>query len=72
MERCSEGDSPRICTWTCFVVKHINSMPNTAKSKLYLFADDAKLYREITSNKDVELLKEDLRKQVKKCSFAFQ
>ena len=37
-------------------------MPNTVKSKLYLFADDAKLYREITSNKDVELLQEDLRK----------
>ena len=44
-----------------FVI-YINSMPNTVKSKLYLFADDAKLYREITSNKDVELLQEDLRK----------
>ena len=37
-------------------------MPNTLKSKLYLFADDGKLYRDITSNKDVELLQEDLRK----------
>ena len=44
-----------------FVI-YINSMPNTLKSKLYLFADDAKLYRDITSNKDVELLQEDLRK----------
>ena len=41
-----------------FVV-YINSIPNTVKSKLYSFADDAKLYREITSNKDVELLQED-------------
>ena len=37
-------------------------MPNTVKSKLCLFADDAKLYRENTSDKDVELLQEDLRK----------
>ena len=37
-------------------------MPNAVKSKLNLFADDAKLYRKITSDKDVELLQEDLRK----------
>ena len=35
-------------------------MTNTVKSKLCLFADE--LYREITSNKGVELLQEDLRK----------
>ena len=44
-----------------FVI-YINSMPNAVKSKLYSFADDAKLYREITSDKDVELLQEALRK----------
>ena len=32
------------------------------KAKLYLFADDAKLYIEITSKKDVDLLQDDLRK----------
>ena len=37
-------------------------MPNTVISKLYLLADNAKLYREITSNKDVELRQEVLRK----------
>ena len=37
-------------------------MPITVKSKLYIFADDAKLYREITSIKDVKLLQEDLKK----------
>ena len=37
-------------------------MPNTVKSKLYFFADDAKLYREIIRNNDVELQQEDLRK----------
>ena len=44
-----------------FVI-YINSMPKTVESKFYLFAVDAKLCREITSNKDVELLQEDLRK----------
>ena len=44
-----------------FVLK-INSMPNTFKSNLYLLADDAKLYREITNDKAVELLQEDFRK----------
>ena len=44
------------------IVIYINSMPNKVKSKLYLIADDAKLYREISSNQDVELLQEDLRK----------
>ena len=65
MEKCSERDSSGFCTGTCFVgnIFYNNSMPSTVKSKqLYLFADDAKLYREITSNKDVELLKEELRK----------
>ena len=38
------------------LVIYIISMPNTVKLKLYLFADDAKLFREITSDKDVELL----------------
>ena len=42
------------------LVIYINSMTNTVKSKLCLFADE--LYREITSNKGVELLQEDLRK----------
>ena len=32
---------------------YIISKPNTVKSKLFLFADDPKLYREITSDKDV-------------------
>ena len=49
-----------------FVI-YINSMPNKVKSKFYSFADDAKLYTEITSNKDVELLQEDLRK-LEECS----
>ena len=44
-----------------FVI-YTNSIPNTVKSKSYFFEDDAKLYRENTRNKDVELLQEDLRK----------
>ena len=44
-----------------FVIS-INSMPNIIKSKLNLFADDAKLYRENISDKDLQLLQEGLRK----------
>ena len=59
MERYSDWDSPGICTGTCFTCNiYIISMPNTVKLKLYLFADDAKLFRETTSDKDVELLQE--------------
>ena len=64
MERYSEWDSPGICTGTCFVgdIYKINTNQYQVKQKLYLFADDAKIYREITRDKDVELLQEDLRK----------
>ena len=44
-----------------FVIS-INSMPNTFKSKLYLFADNAKLSKKNTSEKVLELLQEGLRK----------
>ena len=44
-----------------FVIK-LNSMQNTVESKLYLFAEDARLCRKVISDKDVELLQEDLRK----------
>ena len=44
-----------------FVV-YINQCQARSKSNLYLFADDTKLYREITSDKFVELLQEDPRK----------
>ena len=44
-----------------FVIS-MNSMPNTVKSNLYLLADNAKLLRENTSDKDLELLPEGLGK----------
>ena len=40
----------------------MNSMPNTVNSNLFLFVDDEKLYRETTSDKNVEMLQEDLGK----------
>ena len=41
---------------------YINSMPEAVESELYLFADDAKLYREIHSDADQKILQDDLRK----------
>ena len=60
MEGYSEWDYPG--TGTCLVCKIYKSMSNTIKSNFYLFADDANLYREITGDKQVELLQEDPRK----------
>jgi len=44
---------------TLFII-FINSLPNTTNSPTFLFADDAKLFREITSTRDQEILQEDL------------
>ena len=41
---------------------YINSMPGAVESELYLFADDAKLYREIHSDTDQKILQDDLRR----------
>ena len=41
---------------------YINSMPEAVESELYLFADDTKLYREIHSDADQQILQDHLRK----------
>ncbi len=41
-------------------VLHINDLPERVRSRLFLFADDAKLYKRITSEQDAEELQEDL------------
>ena len=40
---------------------YINTMPDIIASKIYLFADDAKLYRQIEDTLDVTRLHEDLQ-----------
>ena len=39
---------------------YINDLPDSAKSKVRLFADDAVLYRQINSRADCETLQRDL------------
>ena len=41
---------------------YIKSMPEAVESELHMFADDAKLYREIHSDADQKILQDDLRK----------
>ena len=41
---------------------YINDLPQSLSSKVRLFADDAILYHEITSEKDCKILQEDLNK----------
>ena len=42
-----------------FIV-YVNDMPNVVSSDLYMFADDTKLYRTITSESDCNILQQDL------------
>lgn len=44
-----------------FVI-YINDLPDCVESPTYLFADDTKIYREINTTSDRELLQEDLNK----------
>ena len=41
-------------------ILYINDLPDNIKSKIYLFADDTKIYRQIIDDKDNEILQEDL------------
>ena len=38
----------------------VNEIPDLAQSTVKIFADDMKIYRAISSRKDVELLQKDL------------
>ena len=46
---------------TLFII-FINSLPNNIKSQIFLFADDAKIFREIVTPQDHNILQEDLNK----------
>ena len=39
---------------------YVNDMPNVVSSDLYMFADDTKLYRTITSESDCNILQQHL------------
>ena len=39
---------------------YINDIPTVVKSKIKLYADDALLYRNINSDEDITILKQDL------------
>ena len=41
-------------------VAYVNDLPDSVSSKLYMFADDTKLYRTITSELDCHILQQDL------------
>jgi hypothetical protein len=41
---------------------HINDLPDAVKSQVRLFADDCLLYRPINSQKDHDILQQDLKK----------
>ena len=71
MGRCHErnpaGQRPRACAIICY----INDMPSSVQSSIYLFADDAKLYRNIASDDDPPALQHDLQ-QLEKWSEEWQ
>jgi hypothetical protein len=48
---------------TLFII-YINSLPSTCSSETFLFADDAKLFREILSEDDHRILQADINKMV--------
>ena len=50
---------------------YINDMPSSVVSSIYLFADDANVYRNISSNDDPPILQHDLQ-QLEKWSAKWQ
>ena len=62
MERCSEWDSPRICTGTCFVCNIYKFNAKQSQIKIVFICRGCKTIQRNYRNKDVELLQEDLRK----------
>ena len=40
---------------------YINDLPDNVKSTIYMYSDDTKVYREIDSDTDVQILQEDVR-----------
>ena len=47
---------------------YVNDLPEVVQSKLWMFADDTKIYRTISSNEDSILLQNDLSIIMKWCS----
>ena len=47
---------------------YVNDLPEVVQSKLWMFADDTKIYRTISSNEDSILLQNDLSSIMKWCS----
>ena len=59
MAASKKWDIPGFSTRTVLFL--INTMPDKIASKTYLFADDAKLYRQIEDKSDVTRIHEDLQ-----------
>ena len=47
---------------------YVNDLPEVVQSKLWMFADDTKIYHTISSNEDSILLQNDLSSIMKRCS----
>jgi len=46
--------------WPLLFICYINDMPETVSSFIYMYADDAKVVREVTSVRECEELQSDL------------
>ena len=47
---------------------YVNDLPEVVQSKLWMFADDTKIYHTISSNEDSTLLRSDLHSIMRWCS----
>ncbi len=61
MDGCIEWYTTRKCPGPILFVLYINDLPENVKSEVFMFADDTKVYRKITSEKDQQQLQIDLK-----------
>ena len=50
----------RKCSWPTLICHLHNDLPDSIKSHVYLFADDAKIYKSINSLNDHDILQHDI------------
>jgi len=60
MVLCNQWCATRVLLGPVLFVCYINDMPEVVKSMIYLYADDAKIGRQIMNDSDKDVLQQDL------------
>ena len=62
MEKCQKWGSTRLNSRAITILLYVNDLPDSVKATAKMFADDTKLYSNISTLSDCEALQDDLNK----------